>query len=159
MMKMQENRLQLKLISDMEKVLPAKEPSGEGAATRMTVLKGETISFQAAYYGDVERKQRGVIRVSAPAGIHVNVKTVGLVPCAYPCHRQTDDGYLVTEPGLYPDILEAVTEFGFPIIAGQWRSLWVDIETSEDTPAGEYPVKLVLESKAHAPGMKDLSRK
>ncbi len=155
-MEVQKNTLQVKLISDMEKVFPAIEPSGEGAADRITALKGETISFQLAYYGNVERKQRGMVRVNAPAGIRVNVKTVGLVPCAYPCHRQTDAGYLVTEPGIYPDILEDVTEFGFPIISGQWRSLWVDIETTEDTPAGEYPVRLILESKAHAPHMKDL---
>lgn len=155
-MELQENTLQVKLISDMEKVFPAKEPSGEGAVERMTGLKGETISFQIAYYGDVERKQQGMIRVESRHGIQVKVKKVGLVPCAYPCHLQKDAGYLVTEPGMYPDILEDIVESGFPIISGQWRSLWIDLETSEDAPAGEYPVKLVLESKAHAPGMKNL---
>lgn len=157
MMALQENILQVKLVSEMEKVFPTREPSGEGAAERLTALKGETISFQIAYYGTSERKQQGFIRLEAQPGIEVKVKKVGLVPCSYPCHLQKDPGYLVTEPGMYPDILEEVTEFGFPIISGQWRSLWIDIETSENTLAGEYPIKLMLESKAHIPGMKNFS--
>lgn len=156
-MKVQEHRLQVKLVSDMEKVFPSREPSDDGAVSRLTALKGETVSFQIAYYGNVERKQRGTVRVEAPDGIGVRVKKVGLVPCAYPCHMEKDEGYLTTEPGLYPDLLEDLGEFGFPIVSGQWRSLWIDIEATEDTPAGEYPVKIILESLAHAPGMRLLS--
>lgn len=156
-MKVQEHRLQVKLVSDMEKVFPSREPSDDGAVSRLTALKGETVSFQIAYYGNVERKQRGTVRVEAPDGIGVRVKKVGLVPCAYPCHMEKDEGYLTTEPGLYPDLLEDLGEFGFPIVSGQWRSLWIDIEATEDTPAGEYPVKIILESLAHAPGMRPLS--
>lgn len=156
-MDVQEHRLQVKLVSDMEKVFPSRKPSEDGAVSRLTALKGETVSFQIAYYGDVGRKQRGTARIKAPDGIRVRVKKVGLVPCAYPCHMERDEGYLTTEPGLYPDLLEDLGEFGFPIISGQWRSLWIDIETTEDTPAGEYPVKIILESRVHAPGMRPLS--
>lgn len=156
-MEVQEHRLQVKLVSDMEKVFPSREPSDDGAVSRLTALKGETVSFQIAYYGNVERKQRGTVRVEAPDGIGVRVKKVELVPCAYPCHMEKDEGYLTTEPGLYPDLLEDLGEFGFPIVSGQWRSLWIDIEATEDTPAGEYPVKIILESLAHAPGMRPLS--
>lgn len=156
-MDVQEHRLQVKLVSDMEKVFPSRKPSEDGAVSRLTALKGETVSFQIAYYGDVGRKQRGTARIKAPDGIRVRVKKVGLVPCAYPCHMERDEGYLTTEPGLYPDLLEDLGEFGFPIISGQWRSLWIDIETTEDTPAGEYPVKIILESRVHASGMRPLS--
>lgn len=158
-MEAQEHMLKVRLISEMEKVLPTREPSGDGAVSRWSVLKGERSSFQIAYYGDVERKQTGTIRVEAPDGICVHVKKVGLSPCAYPCHRERDEGYLTAEPGMYPDVLEDITEFGFPIISGQWRSLWIEVETSETTPAGEYPIELTLESAACAPGMKPLSAK
>lgn len=152
----QRHTLPVKRISEMEKVFPCREPSGEGATRRPSGLKGETISFQIAYYGDVERKQYGMVRAEAPDGVRIRVRRVGLVPCAYPCHRETDPGYLVTEPGMYPDILEEIGEAGFPIVSGQWQSLWVDVETSGDTPAGEYPVAVILESQAFAPGMKPL---
>lgn len=154
-----EQDLRVKRISEMEKVFPGREPSGEGAAGWLSGLKGETVSFQIAYYGDTERKQYGTVRAEALDGVRVRVRKVGLAPCAYPCHRETDPGYLVTEPGMYPDILEDIAESGFPIVPGQWRSLWVDIETAEDTPAGEYPVTVILESQASAPGMRPLQAK
>lgn len=153
----QECALRVKQVSEMEKVFPGREPSGEGVDGRLGGLKGETISFQIAYYGNVERKQYGTVHADAPDGVRIRVRRVGLVPCAYPCHRETDPGYLVTEPGMYPDILEEIGESGFPIVSGQWGSLWVDIETAEDTPAGEYPVTVTLESQAFAAGMKPLS--
>lgn len=156
-MNIQKSSLYIKLISEMEKVLPSREPSVDGAVSQLTALKGEHVSFQIAYFGDVERKQTGTVQADAPAGIHVNIKKVGLVPCAYPCHREQDPGYLITEPGMYPDILEDITESGFPIISGQWRSLWIEIETSEDTAAGIYPINITLESKAHVERMKSLS--
>lgn len=135
----------MKLVSSMEKIFPAKEPSGDGASEKMTGLKGETVSFQLGYYWCGERKQRGSVKVNAPEDIQVRVRTVDLVPCAYPCHMQRDEGYLVTEPGLYPDLLSDISEFGFPLVSGQWRSLWVDLETSSETKAGEYPVEIILE--------------
>lgn len=149
--------LQVKLVSSMEKVLPLLEPSADGFCGSLTALKGETVSFQAAYYGDVQRKQQGTVRIEAPAGIEISVRTVGLVPCAYPCHREKDAGYLVTEPGMYPDLLEDITEFGFPIVSGQWRSLWISVETGENTPAGVYPIRISLRSEADTAGMRSLA--
>lgn len=136
----------MKLVSSMEKIFPAKEPSGDGASEKMTGLKGETVSFQLGYYWCGERKQRGSVKVNAPEDIQVRVRTVDLVPCAYPCHMTRDEGYLVTEPGLYPDLLSDISKFGFPLVSGQWRSLWVDLETTDGTKAGEYPVEIILEN-------------
>lgn len=135
----------MKLVSSMEKIFPAKEPSGDGAEEKLMSLKGETVSFQIGYYWGGGRKLRGRVKVNSPEAIQVRVRTVDLVPCAYPCHMKRDEGYLVTEPGLYPDLLSDISEFGFPLVSGQWRSLWVDLETTGDTKAGEYPVEIILE--------------
>ena len=51
----------LKMVSASEKVFPAKEPSGEGAVSRLTALQGETVSFQIAYYWDGERDRKSVV--------------------------------------------------------------------------------------------------
>lgn len=135
----------MKLVSSMEKIFPVKEPSGDGAEDKLMSLKGETVSFQIGYYWGGDRKLRGRVKVNAPEEVSVRVRTVDLVPCAYPCHMKRDEGYLVTEPGLYPDLLSDISEFGFPLVSGQWRSLWVDLETNGDTKAGEYLIEIVLE--------------
>lgn len=139
-------QFRFKTISSMEKVFPAKEPSDEGMSGKLSALRGETVSFQIAYYWGGRRKQRGYVSVDVPEGITARVRTVNLVPCSYPCHLRRDDGYLVTNPGLYPDLLTEITEFGFPLISGQWRSLWIDLEVGELAKAGMCQVKVELEA-------------
>lgn len=134
----------IKTVSAMEKVFASKEPSGEGCMLHMTALKGETISFQLAYYWAGERKERGKVEISSPIKEYVNVRLVQLVPCEYPCHLKRDDDYLVTEPGLYPDLLTEIPALGFPMVSGQWRSLWVDVEIPEESEAGVYPLEIRL---------------
>ena len=70
-----------------------------------------------------------------------------MVPCEYPCHTKRDDGYLTDVPGVYPDLLTDIGEFGFPLISGQWRALWVDVEVEPDMTPGIYPVKIQLKTK------------
>lgn len=136
--------LTVKKVSCMEKVFASKIPSGEGTPEKLTAFKGETVSFQIAYYWEGLQKEWGQVKVESPLGDSVKVRTVQLVPCQYPCHQKRDDDYLVTEPGLYPDLLTEIPKLGFSMISGQWRSLWVDIEVDKETEAGEYPVKICL---------------
>lgn len=141
-------QFKIKTVSSVEKVLPIREPSGVGMTGCMTALKDETVSFQIAYYWNGPWKSTGQIRVNAPENLNVKVRIVKLVPCAYPCHTLRDENYLATEPGMYPDLLSDVPECGFPLVGGQWRSLWIDIETSEETTAGEH--KIVFEISCEA---------
>lgn len=136
-----------KIVSSMEKVFPSSANVQEMEGKKMTGLKGETISFQIAYYWDGERKNLGFCEVISPVKDCVRVREVKLIPCEYPCHMESDAGYLTTEPGLYPDLLSEITEFGFPLVSGQWRSLWVDVEITPDMEAAVYPVKLELRTK------------
>ena len=121
-----------------------KEPSGEGNLARLTALKGETVSFQIAYYWAGNGKERGKVEVISPIRNQVDVRLVQLVPCEYPCHMSRDEDYLTTAPGLYPDLLTKIPELGFPMVSGQWRSLWIDVEIPEDIQAGEYPLEIRL---------------
>ncbi|MDO4632652.1 MAG: DUF4091 domain-containing protein [Eubacteriales bacterium] len=133
---------ELKLISSMEKIINAKEPTGEGAEEQLTLLQGETISFQIAYCWTNMRKERAAVRVEAPEGLDVHVRTTELVPCEYPAHMKRDDDYLVTEPGAYPDLLSEVRDCGISLIPGQWKSLWVDLKSTEQTAGGKYTFKI-----------------
>ncbi len=141
------NNFQYKVLSSMEKVLPGRTPSGDGARRKLSALKGETVSFQIGYFWSFARKGRGSVKASAPEGTMVRVRKVELVPCSYPCHLKRDGGYLVTEPALLPDLLTDIDDFGFPLVSGQWRSLWVDLEVSGDAPAGCFPVRVILEDR------------
>lgn len=135
---------QYKIVSSMCKVFADGENARELEDKRMTGLKGETLSYQIAYYWGGERKERGCIVVDSPIKDRVHVRTVNLVPCEYPCHMKRDDGYLAVDPGMYPDRLSEVPKWGFPLVSGQWRCLWIDVELDESAEAGEYPVKVVL---------------
>lgn len=77
----------------------------------------------------------------------LRVRMVNLVPCAYPCHPKRDEDYDRTKPGLYPDLLGKIPEEGFPLIPGQYRALWLDVDVPEEAPAGQYEIRVQLHRK------------
>ena len=134
----------MKVVSSLEKVLADRTPSGEGSRSCLTALRGETVSLQLAYFWSGNRKRRAFVHVEAPEGVKVRVRTVHLVPCSYPCHSETDEGYFTTKPGMYPDLLKDLDQHGIPVVVGQWRSLWVDFEVAEDAAAEKLDTKVTL---------------
>lgn len=133
------------IVSPMCKVFPDGSTLEELNPRRLTGLRGETLSFQIAYRWEEWGRSWGSVQVESP--LRVRVRTVELVPCRYPCHTTRDPGYLATQPGLYPDLLRELSPLGFPLVSGQWRSLWVDVELEEDQEPGEYPVRIRLETQ------------
>ena len=134
----------VKKISCLEKVMLNKEPSSEGVSEKMVAFKGETVSFQIAYYWEGLQKQWGQVEIISPVSDCIKVRAVDVVPCEYPCNLRKDEDYLTTEPGLYPDLLTDISSFGFPMICGQWRSLWIDFEAGKEINSGEYPIVIRL---------------
>lgn len=134
--------LKLKKVTSMEKVFPFTEPTGEGMEDVLTGLKGETVSFQIAFFWDGFRKSRATANVISPVSEHVRVRSVKLVPCEYPTHRKFDEDYLTDQPGLYPDLLTDIPSWGVDLVPGHWNSLWVDLECDENLEAGTYPVQI-----------------
>lgn len=154
-----------RMVSSMEKVFPMREPSSEGVQKVICGLKGETVSFQIAYYAESNGFARAEAVVFSPLRESIRVRKVALVPCAYPCSAYYDEDYLTTEPGLYPDRLEDL-EYkkenmegqsadeqekdcytGIPLIHGQWRSLWIDLEIPKEAEAKYFPVCIQLSYK------------
>lgn len=150
--------IQMKVVSSMEKVLPDREPSSDGMSLRLSGLKKETVSFQIAYFWNGVRKRRGQVKIEDIPGVKVTARAVGLVPCAYPCNMRKDDDYLSDKPGLYPDLLQDTEKFGFPLIAGQWRSLWIDLEITEEAAAGNYPLHITLEKAEQEEKIADVEK-
>lgn len=146
-----------KVVSSMEKVFSSGDPVQELENKALSGLKGETVSFQIAYYWDGSRKTPGFCDVESPLKEQVRIREVRLVPCEYPCHMKRDAGYLATTSGLYPDLLTDLNEFGFPLVSGQWRSLWVDVELAEELAAGTYPVRITLKTREEILGQAEVT--
>lgn len=132
-------------VSSLHKVFPAVQPASAPRCLALTGLQGETLSFQIAYRWDEPDRAWGAVTVESP--LPVRVRTVELSPCEYPCHQTHDQGYLATTPGLYPDLLQDLSPWGVPLVSGQWRSLWVDVELEKTTVPGEYPVGITLSAQ------------
>ncbi len=136
---------ELYFVHSLDKVLPDWRPE----MLRDPALKGfwgETLSLQLAYtcknddFG--ESGTSFSVDVISDIADAVRIRKVELVPCHYPCHGTWDDDYLVTRPGLYPDLL-LPTAAGEPIkaIPAQWRSLWIDIKAKPGVHAVAFQVR------------------
>lgn len=133
-----------KVVSSMEKVFADAADVTALESKTLMGLQGETVSFQIACKWGEPRKAHGTVTVTSAAGEHIHVREVKLVPCEYPCHLKRDDGYLKTQPGLYPDLLREIKWVGYDLVPGQWRSLWVDFAIPQDMAAGVYPIHITL---------------
>ena len=133
-------KLDTKYVDALEKVFPEQEP--EAVNIPLTALLQETVSFQAAFLLKEERSAWGKIKVETK--LPYRLRRVELVPCAYPCHVKRDQGYLKTEPGLFPDRLSDIENGKIKYIAGQWHSVWIDLEIPSDQHPGIYPVAVIF---------------
>lgn len=141
-------KYQMKLLSSLEKVFPDKEPVFRPECGCLTVLKNDVVSFQVAFSGTNEFRETVTVNVSSPIANLIKVREVGLVPVSFPCYPVTDDNYLRTSPGMYPDILKELDDNRVDIVPGQWRSLWIDVATNEDTVPGVYKIVIELLSES-----------
>lgn len=136
------------LVHSLDKVLPDRRPEMLSEPV-LNGFHGETLSIQLAYSctddGLGEGSTLFTVEVISDTADAV-IRKVELVPCSYPCHDTWDDNYLVTTPGLYPDLL-VPTEKGEPIktVPGQWRSLWIDV----DAVPGTHSIVLRIWDAAH----------
>ena len=128
------------LTDSLTKILPDSRPRRLATET-LYGFAGETLSFQLAYFCENsdfgESDSRFTVQVEFDLPNAVQMRKVQLVPCAYPCHGTWDENYLVTKPGLYPDLLTPF-EPGQPIkaIPAQWRGLWIDVQVGQISAAG-----------------------
>ena len=133
-----------KTISSLEKIFLDENQDCKEYITG-SALKGEIFSFQLVYKMDtyeVDRLKAKLI-MDSPLNELIHLYTVEWVPSELPAYQIVDDDYLRTTPGLYPDVLEPYRE-DIDITFAQWHSVWVSVETTAQTPAGNYPIQLSL---------------
>ena len=127
-------KVDLRLVSPVEKVFVDGDP--RGGYDRASALMGETASFQAAWKGlEPEGRYYGKLQVTGDVPLHV--RYVRSMPVCFAAMPDSDDDYLRTTPGLYPDALEELQPGGTLVCSWKWECVWIDIEGA---PAGDHTV-------------------
>ena len=137
-------KYEMKLLSSLVKVFQDETPVYRPECQVLSALWGETVSFQVAYTGDFFMRERLAVQVVSPIADHVRVRTVEQVPVGRATNGIVDDNYLKTISGLYPDLLRDLKDGKAIVCSNQWRSLWVDVEVTEEIEAGEYEIEVQL---------------
>ena len=142
--------MKLKTVSSLEKVFIDAKISDYAETKRISALRCERVSFQVAFTADddVMSHEMCTVALSGELAPLARVRKVKNVPVEYPVYKgRTDDNYLKTAAGLYPDLLAPMTYVGLDApcgkvraVADALRALWVDLTIPEDLPEGEHSI-------------------
>lgn len=134
-----------KLISSLEKCFPGTDIGGLNPVEKISVLRGERLSLQLAFReDDILKPHRAwyIPRVTGALAQYSTIRLVDFIPSLMPAYPgKSDDNYLSTEPGLYPDLLSELQMQGrVPVCNFETRCAWITIEIPADFPGGIYEV-------------------
>lgn len=136
------------LCDSLEKVFADAVPRAMDPAIPVVAYRGQRVSFQVAVLPPTMEDPAAVpavhIDVTSSSPLGIDVHAVELVPNDLPAPEGADDGYLRTAPGLFPDLLRPLHGDPLAMAAGQWRAAWVDLVVTDDAPAGDVKVDVVL---------------
>lgn len=132
----------VKTVSAVEKVFPYSSP--KALETSGMCLKNSRYNFQLAITGKA-RKGFCKIKIESILEEFITVREVKNVPVELPFTEYCDDDTFVhsKKAGLYPDLLVPLTtEIGYPILVGQWKSLFITVSQKKDKtlPVGIHPI-------------------
>ena len=142
----------LKQISALEKV-QLRAPLDFKEINSYTVLQGQRLSYQVAISTDGIWDKKEKVHIESELSDYIRLYQVKDVTVDKPSRENvTDENYILTEPGLLPDLLvplEAknnyITIFGPSNIV-----IWVKIDIPADLAPGKYTVKLCVDTKYDA---------
>ena len=135
------------LYSPLEKFLLGR-PVEAQPYTKASCLGGEEFAFQVVLQRDGWDITPVQVEAASPLG-GVEVFQVGQVPCAMPAYpARHDEGYLTTQPGLFPDPLLPLEGAAVEVSAFLPTVLWVNGKVPQGCPRGDYPITLRFASKA-----------
>ena len=135
---------ELKLCNALEKIFPHQKSLNSAEEIELSALYGEAVSFQAVYRKNEGGRAWGQVRFAAPRGVNVTLRRVRSVPGTIPAHFKTDESYITTQAGLFPDLLEPFDQSRLPLIPGMWQSIWVDIEVTPQAAEGRHFIDLSI---------------
>lgn len=153
--------LEHRLVSSLEKCFPDSDITTFPHLSRLSVLKNQPFSFQILC---VKREEvwRGCpavcCTVEGVGAAHVTVRSVEYIPAhmvAYP--NQSDEGYVRTAPGLYPDLLRPLSGRGtIPLRPDFATAIWFDVAAGA-LSAGEHVLHIAISENGEVLGEETLT--
>lgn len=136
----------INILSSLAKVLPNEKSPKTPKNFSLTALRGETVSFQAAYIGKQRHTEYGRVVIESDLGKAIKFRSVENVPVNKPCNAEYDDNYISTEAGLYPDLLRNNHDDLLIFLPGQWRSIWIDVDVDASIAPGDHKITVSIQS-------------
>lgn len=140
------------LLSSLEKVFPQEQPIST-LVSQPSIFKNETFNFQVAYQStDHAWLWRGPVTVSieSPLKEYISVTSIGLVPSNYPAPPDAEEEFFTKMPCLLPDVLEPLDNNCIKIIPNHWKSLWIEVTSTNTLPAGTHPITILFQDASGA---------
>ena len=128
-------KLDAKIVSSLEKILPDTELSDYESFRGMSALLGEKISLQVIFKNAEGDTTRTLIspKLGGELAKYARVRRVQGVPVTMPVCGEGDEYYLSKKPGIYPDLLLPLSYGGsVRTNVGVLGNLWIDIDLPEN---------------------------
>ena len=143
--------IETRLISSLEKVFLDEEAKNFNEIKKISALRGEKLSLQLVYRytdeGENLTRLPFYLKIDSELSNFINIYNLRQVPVIKPVfHFKTDDNYLRTAPGLFPDLLEPTNKDAeFYATHGISECIWLEIAIPEDTSlSGDIPLAISL---------------
>ena len=138
--------IKTKIVSSLEKIFIDDTFDSYKDLRSISVLRGERLNFQILTTYDTSDGTMPYIApkfkptLSGELAKYASLRQVMNVPVAMTTHvNGTDDNYLRTSPGLFPDVLRPLYYEGTVTFAKDLlNSVWVEINIPKDMTAGKY---------------------
>ncbi len=126
------------VLSSLAKVFLDEEPKNYMQIKEISAFKNEKIAFQFAFASD-EFTDDIFFEISENLNIYkvISVPSVKAVDC------DTDEYYLRTTPGLYPDVLRPYNGECFKVPKNTWMSFWIE---GENLSAGKHDIQIKIKN-------------
>lgn len=143
--------MRVKVISSLEKCFLDETVIAKKELGSISMLKNERYSFQICY-DTIDKidctNNTFQIQIESPLLPYISMYKVQNIPSAFPCYpNATDDNYLRTQPGLYPDLLEPINTDSRLAAKTSLQSVWIEIEPQGNVVAGVYPIVFAFVEK------------
>ena len=147
--------MRAKIISSLEKCFLDENVLSKPALTSVSMLKNERYSFQVCF--DIEeslavtKSTKNIVyfHVESPLKEYIRMYRVQNIPSEMPVIPGSyDSNYLRTEPGLYPDLLQPMTEKTRLPARNSLLAVWLELDPQGAMPAGVYPLKGIFTNEA-----------
>ena len=140
------DKYNFKIISGLEKCFIDQKIEDKKQIEKLSMLSNEKLSFTLCYSADTEKYVRDSFKckleIDSPIKEYIKIQYVEQMPVTLPAFSDRhDDGYLRTQPGLYPDLLLPFRENdNVCFVKNMLKAFFVTIECKEGIKGGVYPI-------------------